>query len=346
MNFKTVALTTAAFVAVAAFAGQGFAQSRDQIRAVGSSTVFPFTTAVAENFGRGGKFKTPVVESTGTGGGFKLFCQGVGPAFPDVSNASRPITKSEIETCKSNGVTAVTEIVIGYDGISIAFNKASKHFDLTVATLWKALAKDVPVDGKMVANPYKKWSDIDPSLPTSEILVFGRPTTSGTRDAFVDLIMTEGCKKVKELEAALPAADARAKACATFREDGAHVEAGDNNNLIVQKLVANPNAVGYFGFSYLDSNRDKLQAAKLDGVEPSFDDIRSHKYEASRPLFIYIKNAHVGVIPGIKEFVAEYMSDRTLGDDGYLVDKGLIPLEKDKREKSRVIALNLTPMQF
>jgi phosphate transport system substrate-binding protein len=328
--------------ALAVFALAGTAHARDQIRIVGSSTVFPFSTAVAEQFGKSGKFKTPVVESTGTGGGFKLFCAGPGEDTPDISNASRAIKDSEIETCKKNGVAEITEIKIGYDGIVIANSKAGPQFSLTREQVWKALAKQVPVEGRLADNPYKSWSDIDPSLPNEKIEVYGPPPTSGTRDAFVELVMDEGCKDaVKPLNLD---ADAARKVCQAIREDGAFIEAGENDNLIVQKLEANPQALGIFGFSFLDQNADKIQGSKMDGVEPSFEAIADSSYEVSRPLFIYVKNGHVGVIPGIKEFVAEFMSDRASGEEGYLADKGLIPLPASERPEVVKRAIDLVPM--
>jgi phosphate transport system substrate-binding protein len=331
---------TLAALATLALAGE--AQARDEIRIVGSSTVFPFSTAVAEQFGKAGKFKTPVVESTGTGGGFKLFCAGVGVDSPDISNASRAIKDSEIETCKKNGVTEITEVKIGYDGIVLANSKADKQFGLTVKTVWLALAKQVPVDGKLVDNPYKNWSEIDSALPNSAIEVLGPPPTSGTRDAFVELVMDKGCGEFAEVKAL--EGDAKKAACQTIREDGAFVEAGENDNLIVQKLEANPAALGIFGFSFLDQNADKIQGSSMDGVTPSFETIADGSYEVSRPLFFYVKNAHVGVIPGIKEYVAEFMSDRATGDEGYLADKGLIPLPAGEREQVMQASMALQPM--
>ena len=318
-------LLGASAAALALSATVGAAYARDQIRIVGSSTVFPFTTAVAERFGQGGQFPAPVVESTGTGGGVKLFCEGAGEGTPDFVNASRPIKDSELETCKKNGVTPV-EIKIGFDGIVLAGSKSGPAYDLTKEEMFKALAKNVVVDGKSTANPYQKWSDIDPSLPAEAIEVLGPPPTSGTRDAFVELVMTEACPK--EIK------DADAKACAQIREDGKYVEAGENDNLIVQKIEANPAAVGIFGYSFLDQNMDKLQAHKVDGVAPDFEDIASGKYPISRSLFVYAKKEHAGVIPGMAEFIAEYTNDAAWGPDGYLADKGLIPLPDDQRTQS------------
>jgi phosphate transport system substrate-binding protein len=318
------------------------AEARDEIRIVGSSTVFPFSTAVAEQFGKTGGFATPVVESTGTGGGFKLFCSGVGVDFPDISNASRAIKDSEIEACAANGVTEITEIKIGFDGIVIANSKAAPLIDLTREQIWLALAKEVPVGGVMTANPYMNWSDIDASLPNTKIEVLGPPPTSGTRDAFVELVMDKGCEAFSEVEAL--EGDAKKAACQTVREDGAYIDAGENDNLIVQKLEANPAALGIFGYSFLDQNADKLQASHIEGVEPTFEAIADGSYPVSRSLFFYVKNAHVDVIPGIREFVAEFVSDRASGDEGYLADKGLIPLPEEEHAEIMATAANLTPM--
>ena len=339
---KTMIL--AAAVAVVA-AGPALAQqARDQIRAVGSSTVFPFTTTVAENYARTSGRKAPIVESTGTGGGFRLFCAGVGTQHPDISNASRPITKSEIEACAKNGVTSITEVKIGFDGIVLAVKKGSTRFDLTRQQVWLALARQVPRNGQLVANPHQRWSDIDPSLPNIAIEVMGPPPTSGTRDAFVEMVMDFGCKDFAEIKA-IADARARAQACAAIREDGKFIEAGENDNLIVQRLVAGQGvAIGIFGYSFLEENLDKLQAKHVDAVEPTFENISSGKYPVSRSMFVYVKNAHAGVIPGLREFVSEYVSDRSMGENGYLEKKGLIPLPKAEREKVRGNASNLTPM--
>jgi phosphate transport system substrate-binding protein len=315
-------ILTASTAALALAASVGYAAARDQIQIVGSSTVFPFTTAVAEKLGQGGQFKTPVVESTGTGGGMKLFCSGVGENTPDFTNASRAIKDKELADCKANGATPV-EIKVGFDGIVIANSKAGAMVDLTKEQIFKALAKNIAVDGKVVPNPYVNWSDIDASLPATKIEVLGPPPTSGTRDAFVELVMIEACQdEVKT---------ANEKACPEIREDGAYVEAGENDNLIVQKLEANTSAFGIFGFSFLDQNADKLQGHKVDGVEPTFENIASGDYGVSRSLFIYAKKEHVGVIPGMAEFIAEYTSEGAWGPDGYLADKGLIPLPDAER---------------
>ena len=333
-------LSAAFGAAIAGVALAGPAEARDQIRIVGSSTVFPFSTAVAEQFARKGSFKAPVVESTGTGGGMKLFCNGVGEQHADITNASRRITKSEVEQCAKNGVQQITEVKIGFDGIVVANAKSGPSPDLTKPDLWLALAKQVPVDGKLVDNPYRMWSDINPSLPKARIEVLGPPPTSGTRDAFSELVMEEGCKEVggaKEL-------GLTGKRCMEVREDGAYVEAGENDNLIVQKILGNPNAFGIFGFSFLDQNQDKLKGATMAGVQPTFENIASGKYGVSRSLYFYVKNAHVGVVPGIKEFVAEFTSPAAWGTEGYLADKGLIPLPDQQREQVRQSATALQPL--
>ena len=326
---KTLMLAAIATVTLSAAA-----EARDQIRIVGSSTVFPFSTTVAENFGKATKFKTPVVESTGSGGGLKLFCAGVGVNHPDITNSSRRIKKSEFDQCQANGVREVTEVRIGFDGIVLASAKSTAPLTLTKKQIFQALAKTVPVGGKLVDNPYKNWSDIDPSLPKTKIEVLGPPPTSGTRDAFVELAMEGGCKTLPEV-AALEKTDGNTfkAVCHSVREDGAFVEAGENDNLIVQKLVANPQAVGIFGFSFLDQNGDKIQGARVDGTEPTFENIASGAYGVSRSLYFYVKKAHVGVIPGIEDYVKEFTSEKAWGPDGYLADKGLIPLPEADRKK-------------
>jgi len=303
------------------------AHARDQIRIVGSSTVFPFATAVAEQFGRAGKFKTPIVESTGSGGGLKLFCAGVGPDHPDITNASRRIKQSEFDDCTKNGVT-MSEIKIGFDGIVLANSKKAARMALSRGEIFKALAAKVPSGGQLIPNPYKKWSDVDPALPDIKIEVLGPPPTSGTRDAFVELAMEEGCAEVPgAAELGLTK-----EACHALREDGGYIEAGENDNLIVQKLIANPDAVGIFGYSFLEENQDKIQASLVAGVAPTFENIADAKYSISRSLYFYVKLPHVGTIPGIKEYVAEFTSEKAYGPDGYLVDKGLIPLPDDARK--------------
>lgn len=340
---KTVAIAALGVVALA-----GTAQARDQIRIVGSSTVFPFSTAVAENFGKTSSFKTPVVESTGSGGGLKLFCAGVGVEHPDITNASRRIKKSEVELCGKNGVTDIVEVKVGYDGIVIGNAKSATDMKITKEQIFLALAKEIPdASGNMIPNPNKKWSDIDPSLPNAMIEVLGPPPTSGTRDAFVELAMEGGAKKIEAL-AALRKKDKKAFGAIahSIREDGAFIEAGENDNLIVQKLEANPSAFGVFGFSFLDQNSDKIKGAVVEGAAPTFDNIADGKYGVSRSLFFYVKKAHIGVIPGIEEYLAEFTSENAWGDEGYLADKGLIPMPKAEREQYKGAAKGLTPLVF
>jgi phosphate transport system substrate-binding protein len=320
---------------VAALCTAGPALARDQIKVVGSSTVFPYSQAAAEEFGKKSGQKPPVVESTGTGGGMKIFCQGVGEANPDVTGASRAMKKSEWELCTKNGVTDVTEIQLGYDGLSIAASKKAKPMDLTEAQIFLALAAEVPDGDKLVPNPYKKWSDIDKALPDIVITAYGPPPTSGTRDAFVELTMRDGCKTLdyfKKKKGEMEKADFEklvSEKCTPMRQDGPFIEAGENDNLIVQRIDADPNAIGIFGYSFLYENADKLQGVKIEGVEPSFDTIADSSYPIARPMFIYIKNAHRQVIPGLNDFVIEYTSDESMGPDGYLHERGLVVLSPD-----------------
>jgi phosphate transport system substrate-binding protein len=313
--------------------------SRDYVTVVGSSTVYPFTTTVAEQFGKTGKFKTPKVESTGTGGGFKLFCAGVGVQFPDATNASRAIKQSEIDSCNSTGVKELIEVKVGYDGIVLADSKKGSAFKVTRREIYLALAKTVPDPASpqsLIANPYTTWNQINKSLPANKIEVLGPPPTSGTRDAFVELVMEAGCQTFSWIKSLKDVDEARfRKVCDTIREDGGYIEAGENDNLIVQKLEANPKALGIFGYSFLEENAAQVQGSLIDGVEPTFENIASGKYPVSRPLFVYVKKAHLGVIPGLREFVAEYVSDRSMGGEGYLADKGLIPLSPAELSKVR-----------
>ena len=351
MTRKTLALSLAATIVVGALNTPALAQSaRDSINIVGSSTVYPFTTTVAEQFGRGGKFKTPKVESTGTGGGIKLFCNGVGPQFPDVANASRRMNANELGTCQKNGVKDVVEVMVGYDGLVVAQSKAGTPLKLTRKDVYLALAKNVPDPANpsnLIPNPYVTWKDVNKSLPAVKIEALGPPPTSGTRDSFVELYLQAGCRTFAWLNNLRSQDEARFKrACDTVREDGGYVEAGENDNLIVQKLVANKDAVGIFGYSFLEENMDKLKGATIDGVAPDFDTIASSKFPASRPLFIYVKKQHVGVIPGIAEFVDEYTSDKALGEVGYLADKGLIPPSKAELGKIRGDAKAMKPFKL
>ncbi|MFS1523677.1 PstS family phosphate ABC transporter substrate-binding protein [Microbulbifer sp. 2304DJ12-6] len=333
MNKQILATSLAALTLASA---QVAMAARDYISIVGSSTVYPFTTTVAERFSRATQFKTPVVESTGTGGGMKLFCQGVGESTADVTGASRRIKQSELEMCNNNGVDVV-EVQIGYDGIVLANAKKLAPFELSRRDIFLALGKEVPnPDGSktLVANPYKTWKDVNPALPNLRIEVLGPPPTSGTRDAFVELAMEGGCKTFGWIKAMKKTDKSAYKAiCHNVREDGAYVEAGENDNLIVNKLVANPNALGIFGFSFLDQNADKVQGSLIEGQAPTFDSIADQSYPVSRPLFIYVKKAHADVVPGIRQFLAEFTNARAWGEEGYLADKGMIPLPEEQRQQ-------------
>ena len=353
------------FVLMTSAVSASTAAARDSVSVVGSSTVYPFATVVAERFGKASDFKSPKVESTGSGGGLKLFCKGVGVATPDVANSSRRIKSSEFEDCQKNGVKEVVEVLIGYDGIVLANAKGSAPMELTRKDIYLALAKLVPgKDGKLVENPYKTWKDVNSSLPAKKIEVLGPPPTSGTRDAFVELALEGGAKQIDDIralskmgadqvseieamvaklgiEAAWSSAvkkkgpKAKGKDVVkvighSVREDGAYIEAGENDNLIVNKLVANPNALGIFGFSFLDQNSDKVQGSVIDGSAPTFDAIAEGDYQVSRPLYFYVKKAHIGTVPGLQEYLNTFVSEDAIGPDGYLVDKGLIPLNDDK----------------
>ena len=331
-------------VAAGLVATASAASARDYIEIVGSSTVYPFTTVVAETFGNKTKFKTPKIESTGTGGGMKLFCSGTGIDTPDITNASRRMKSSEFEDCQKNGVKDIVEVQVGFDGIAIANAKSAEQMELTLKDLFLALAKQVPGKnpGELIANPYQTWSDVNPALPATKIEVLGPPPTSGTRDAFAELAMEGGCKAIPEI-AALKSTDGALykDVCHSVREDGAYIEAGENDNLIVQKLEKNPKALGIFGFSFLDQNADKVQGSKIDGVELSFDTIAEGNYPVSRPLYFYVKSSHVGKIPGIKEFLAEFVTEDAFGEEGYLTEKGLIPMPEERRESFRQAATEL-----
>ena len=346
INTRTLAATIS--VAVAGLvATSAVASARDQIRIVGSSTVYPFTTAVAEQFGKSGAGKTPVVESTGTGGGMKLFCAGVGVGHPDMTNASRAIKKGEFEDCQKNGVKDIVEVKVGIDGLTIAHSKAGAGIKLTMEQVFLAMAEQVPdKDGKLIPNPYKNWSDIDASLPAIKIEVLGPPPTSGTRDSFHELFLEVGAKKLASLSA-MQKADAKGfeKLWKSIRKDGAYVEAGENDNVIVQKLEANKNAFGVFGYSFLEENAAKLVGVAIDGVEPTYETIAGGKYKGARPLFIYVKKQHVGVIPGVDKFVAEYVSAKAMSKDGYLARKGLVTLPKAEAEKIAAAVTSLTPLK-
>ena len=343
MKLKTAIASVALAGSIAAVSTP--AMARDTVNIVGSSTVYPFATVVAERFGRNTDFPTPKLESTGSGGGLKLFCAGIGTQHPDITNASRRMKKSEFEMCQSNGVKEITEVKIGADGIVIANSKDAEKLDLSLKQVFLALAKEVPDPkggDKLVANPYQKWSDIDSSLPNLEISVMGPPPTSGTRDAFVEIAMEGGCKTFDFIKA-MEKKDMKS-VCHSMREDGPFVEAGENDNLIVQRLAQDKDTLGIFGYSFLMENSSQIQAATIGGVEPTPESIAAEEYPVARSLFFYIKNAHVGVVPGIKEYAEEFTSEGAWGDNGYLVDVGLIPNPRNTRMDVAKNVRNLKPM--
>ncbi len=339
-------------IASLSFAGVVHAQAaRDYVTLVGSSTVFPFASTVAEHFGKTNpKFKTPKVESTGTGGGFKLFCGGVGVQYPDIANASRRVKASELEACTANGVKDVVEVKIGYDGITVAAKKGGPAYKLTRKELYLAVAKVVP-DPKdsntLIANPYKTWSQINPALPNVTIQLFGPAPNHGTRDAFMELVLQNGCEQYPWLKSLKDVDEKRyLKVCTQVREDGVWTDVSEDYALIMGKLAGNPQALAVFTFSYLDQNGDKLSAAAIEGKAPSFATIADGSYPISRPLYFYVKKAHVGVIPGIKEFVAEFISDKAMGAEGYLAERGLIPLKSAELAKTRKDATDLKAIRL
>jgi phosphate transport system substrate-binding protein len=336
-------LTTAAAILITTLP----ALARNQINIVGSSTVFPFSTTVAERFGKSTEFKTPVVESTGSGGGMKLFCSGVGENTPDITNASRRIKSSEAEKCAANGVTPI-EAKIGFDGIVLANSRTSGRMEITRKQIFLALAKNIPnAGGEIIPNPYSMWSEIDSSLPAVKIEVLGPPPTSGTRDAFAELALEGGCKKIDFIKAMKKVDKSAYKAlCHTIREDGAYIEAGENDNLIVQKLQANPAAFGVFGYSFLDQNSDTMQGSIVGGIKPEFEEIASGNYPIARSLYFYVKKEHIDLVPGITEFMKEFTEDDTWGEDGYLVDKGLIPMSENSRKEWAKKINGLMPLEM
>ena len=321
---------------------------RDQIKIVGSSTVYPFATTVAENFGRTTAFKTPIVESTGSGGGLKLFCSGVGANHPDIANASRRIKASEVENCAKNGINEIVEVKVGYDGIVLANSRKSDRIELTLQDVFLALAKDVPDgNGGGKPNDYTTWNQVNPALPELKIEIMGPPPTSGTRDAFVELAMEGGCKTfpfIKDMKDTNKTA--YKSLCHSIREDDAFVEAGENDNLIVQKLNANPDAFGIFGFSFLEQNAESVQGSLIDGQTPSFENISSGAYPVSRSLYFYAKKANVGVVPGIEEYLTEFTSPRASGADGYLSEKGLIPMNAAEHAMWQADVAALKPLSL
>lgn len=324
--------------------------ARQYIEIVGSSTVYPFATVVAERFGRATPFRTPKIEATGSGGGFKLFCAGLGLAYPDIVNASRRIKVGELARCEQQGVAEVIEVLIGFDGIVLGQDKHAERLQLTRKELYLALAARVPdpnTAGELIDNPYQSWSDINPALPAHAIEVLGPPPTSGTRDAFVELVMDAGCRQYPWLAELEESNQRRFTAlCHRLREDGSFIDAGENDNLIVQKLKANPKALGIFGFSFLEQNIDLIQGANIDGHPPEFKAIASGDYPVSRPLYFYVKAAHIGVVPGLLEYLAEFTSEKAWGEEGYLAQKGMIPMPISQRSKvaGDVAALKPLPL--
>jgi len=339
MTIKLRRISAVLCVAMLAACNNAGGGSRSTISTVGSSTVYPFATRVAESFTRNTEFASPIIEATGTGAGMALFCSGLGADKPDIANASRRMKKSEFDNCLANGVAEITEIQIGLDGIAFATAIGGIAIDLTPEIVYRAMA----------AKPYgqdqtaKFWNDIDPSLPNKPILVYGPPSTSGTRDAFNELVMHVGCEAGDGM-AALAAQDEDAfeAICTRARTDGAFVEQGEQDNLIVQKIEGNPDAVGVFGFSYLDANRDRVTGLSMNGVEPTYENIAQFKYIGARPLFIYVKNAHLDAIPGLREFVAEWMTSAIPG--GPLADVGLVPSPEDVMARSNAAATGFTPL--
>ncbi len=330
--------------------GAALAQSsRDFVSVVGSSTVYPFATAVAEQLGRSQpKLKTPKVEQTGTGGGIKLFCAGVGVAHPDVATASRRIKQSELDMCAKAGVREIIEVKIGFDGIVLVNSKKAPVFKVTRQQLWLALAKEVPDPkggNKLVPNKARTWRDVAPSLPADRIEVLGPPPTSGTRDAFAELVLEAGCSQVPWIAALKKSDEKRFKSiCHTIREDGAYVEAGENDNLIVQKLNVNPKALGVFGYSFLEQNIDKMHGSIIEGVAPTYETIASGQYPGARALYLYVKKAHTKVIRGLPEYLNEFVSNRAVGDEGYLAEKGLVSLPTAERARVQADTRALKPM--
>jgi len=342
MTFKTFSLAATAVMALSISAQ---ADARTQMRAVGSSTVYPFAKIVAERIARANpRLGTPIIESTGTGAGMKLFCAGVGERFPDVENASRRMKASEAKLCASNGVTQITEIQVGLDGVTLATAKGSPLSNISQRDIYLAIAK-TPY-GK--PNRAKTWKDINGSLPAIPIRVYGPPPTSGTRDALGELLMTPPCEANASMAALKKSDEAKFKAiCTGVREDGGYIQAGENDNLIVQKIEANPGTIGIFGFSYLEENGDKLKGLSVNGVVPTYESISAFKYPGARPLYIYIKNAHANAIPAVRAFAAEFTKESTFGPNGYLRRQGgMIAAPNNIRARSQQAARGLSPLNL
>ncbi|MEM6603478.1 MAG: substrate-binding domain-containing protein [Pseudomonadota bacterium] len=334
--FLTLGLVVIYYALESEFAVSSVQPSHDlekRIRVVGSSTVFPFSAIAAEYFGKKTGHKTPIIEATGTGGGMQAFCAGIGEATPDMSNASRRIKASEVKKCQAHGVTDILEIPLGFDGLVIAGarQKDGIRLNLTKEKIFRALAPRLPVDGVLVPNPNKSWKDIDPSLPDREIKVLGPPPTSGTRDSFAEMVLEEGCKSIPGARAL----GLHKKACHAIREDGHWQDMGENDNLIVQKVNADPDNIGIFGFAYYNENKNLLRAANIHDVAPTFETIKNKDYAIARPLFVYVKREHFALKPSLKYFAYEFLSNDAAGDFGYLADRGLVPLTAEERGKVR-----------
>ncbi|TGD41732.1 phosphate ABC transporter substrate-binding protein [Pseudotabrizicola sediminis] len=341
---KLTHITVSALALIAASAT--VASARDQIRVTGSSTVFPYSQAVAEEFANQTGSPAPIVESVGTGGGFQAFCGGIGEGHPDLTGASRAIKKSEYDLCATNGVTDISEALIGNDGLAMSISRANTYdWDMTLGEMYTALAAQVPVDGEWKDNPYKNWNEINPAFPDVAITVYGPPPTSGTRDAWVEIAMHKGCEQLEFVKAGGFDGDWVEENCSRMRTDGPFIEAGENDNLIVQQLNANSNAMGIFGYSYLYENLDQLKGVKFGGIEPDFDTIAAYDYEVARPLYFYVKNAHRGVIPNLQEFIEEYMSDAALQTGGYLAERGMTPLPEAQRKEYQTSVLGAVNME-
>ncbi|MGI3210036.1 substrate-binding domain-containing protein [Roseovarius tibetensis] len=344
MSYTKLSVSALALAAMSATTAS--AQSREEIRIVGSSTVFPYTQAVAERFANSTEFPSPIVESTGTGGGMQIFCQGIGESHPDLTGASRGMTRSEFELCAENGVEDITQANIGSDGLSIAISNQNDYdWDMTLGEVYLALGAEVPVDGEWVENPYTMWNEINSDFPEIEILVLGPPPTSGTRDAFVELAMHAGCEELDYVADGDFDGDWVEENCSRMRTDGPFIEAGENDNLIVQRLNSDQNAMGIFGYSFLYENQDTLKAVTINGVAPNADTIADGDYPVSRPLFFYVKNAHRGVIPGLNEFIEEYMSEDAMGPGGYLTERGMVALNDARRAEVQDAVLNGKTME-
>tara|TARA_R110002074_G_scaffold84195_1_gene186879 strand:+ start:128 stop:1180 length:1053 start_codon:yes stop_codon:yes gene_type:complete len=347
---KSSLILAATIAAVTISTGSNAA--RDYIEVVGSSTVFPFSTVVAETFGKNTGKPTPKIESTGTGGGMKLFCKGDGIDTPDMTNASRRIKSSEFELCIKNGVTDITEVLVGFDGIAFANAIEGPSFSFTLRDIYLALAAKIPgeayqsaLDGTIIDNPFTHWNQINTSLPAVKIKVLGPPPTSGTRDALQELAIEGGCKTYPAMKEMKKSDSSEyKKLCRGVREDGAYVEMGENDNLIISKLIKDKNAIGVFGFSFLDQNGDKVKGSSIGAAAITFESIANGDYPVSRPLYFYVKNSHRGVINGLDGFVAEFVKEETFGEEGYLADKGLIPSPADVRSGFTQDALNATKL--